>query len=109
MPAVRVAGDATADISAPVTRVLAATGAVIDGAASAGSSTVDDVMDDSLVLDDSIVVPVARASAIVTTAAIQVPLGAVQALINTLGQSSRHLQYVTERSTFTLAASPVVP
>ena len=98
MPAVRVAGDATADISAPVTRVLAATGAVIDGAASAGSSTVDDVMDrdDSLVLDDSIVVPVARASAPVTTAAIQVPLGAVQALINTLGQSSRHLQYVTD-------------
>ena len=71
-----------------------------------GGSRVDDAMDDfPAAVDDAFT----AAPAPVTTAAIQVPLGAVHALINTLGQSSRHLQYVTERSTFTLAASPVVP
>jgi len=85
--------------TAPSTAVITvAATAAIDVAASAGSSTVDDVMDDSsavAAVDDAIVVPVAPTCTI-AAAAIQAPLGAVQALISTLGPSSRHLQYVTD-------------
>ena len=96
VPAVHVQGDAAVDISAPVTRILAITGAVIDMAASVGSSTVDDVMDDSSAVADAIVVPVAPTPTI-AAAALVPHVNDVQRFIDGLGpQAARHLQYISD-------------